>query len=119
MELRILEERKNPLLKRTDYRFEVTHTGAATPARDAVRQAVANAAHVPKERVIVERMSARFGVPRSVGEASAYESKEAVDVTVREHILVRNGLREKKAAKTPGAAAEAPAPESPAPPAKA
>jgi small subunit ribosomal protein S24e len=121
LELKVLEERKNPLLKRTEYRFEVAHPGAATPKRDEVRQALANAAHVPKDRVVIERMGAKFGTARSEGAGAAYETKEALDVTVREHILVRNGLREKKAAPAPGAAAEpaAAAPAAPAPAAPA
>jgi small subunit ribosomal protein S24e len=116
LELKVLEERKNPLLRRTEYRFEVSHPNGATPTRDTVRQALANAAHVPKERVVIERIQARFGTARSTGAGAAYETKEALEVTVREHIQVRNGLKEKKAAKAPGAAAESVAPEAPAAP---
>lgn len=122
MELKILEERPNPLLKRTEYRFEVAHATAATPTRDAVRGEFAKAANVPKDRVIIERMSAKFGTAKTVGVAAAYQSKQAAESVVREHILVRNGLREKKVKAAPGAAAEtpAPAPAAPAtPPAKA
>ena len=57
---------------------------------------------------------AKYGVAKSVGEAATYQTKEAVDAVVREHILVRNGLRERKAKAAPGAAAETPA----APPAE-
>ena len=116
MDLKIVEERKNPLLKRVEYRFEMGHVGAATPKRDDVRQALATALKVPKDRVVVERMHAKFGTPLSVGEASAYATKEALLATEREHILIRNGLKEKAVAATPGAAeAEAPAAPAPAP----
>ena len=61
-------------------------------------------------------MHAKFGVAKSVGEAATYQSKEAVDAVVREHILVRNGLREKKSKAAPGAAAPEPTPAAPARP---
>ena len=91
------------------------HGAESTPNRDSVRAELAKALKVPKDRVIIERMHAKFGVAKSVGEAATYQSKEAVDAVVREHILVRNGLREKKSKAAPGAAAEAP-PEAPAAP---
>ncbi len=117
MEIRITEERKNPLLHRVEYLFEVAHPSAASPTRPSVRQELAKLLKVPKERLIVEKMAADFGIARTRGLAIAYETKDAVDVTVREHILVRNGLKEKASDKPPAeagpsapasAAAEAP-----------
>jgi small subunit ribosomal protein S24e len=109
LDLKIVEERKNPLLKRTEYRFEMSHPTASTPKRDEVRQELSKLLKVPKERVIVERMHAKFGAPMSVGEAATYTTKEAALATEREHILIRNGLKEKPKAVTPGAEPEAPA----------
>ena len=37
MEIRIVEDRTNPLLKRHELRFEIAHATAATPTRDSVR----------------------------------------------------------------------------------
>jgi len=42
MEIRIVEERTNPLLKRHELRFEVAHATAATPTRDHVRTELAD-----------------------------------------------------------------------------
>jgi small subunit ribosomal protein S24e len=114
LDLKIVEERKNPLLKRTEYRFLMSHPTAATPKRDEVRQELANQLKVPKERIIIERMHAKFGTPMSSGEAAAYASKDAALATVREHILIRNGLKEKAKPATPGAEPEAPAAPAPA-----
>jgi small subunit ribosomal protein S24e len=120
LDLKIVEERKNPLLKRTEYRFEMSHPTAATPKRDEVRQELASQLKVPKDRVIIERMHAKFGTPMSIGEAAAYTSKDAALATEREHILIRNGLKEKPKPATPGAEPEAPAaPAAPATPAAA
>jgi len=97
MEIKILEERTNPLLKRHELRFEVAHATAATPARDAVRTELAKTVHAPKDRVVIERMLPRFGTAVTRGEANVYDSVDAAKSISREHILVRNGLKEKEA----------------------
>ena len=106
MEVKILEDRANPLLKRHEYRFEVAHATAATPTRDAVRDALSKLFHSPKDRVIVERMRARFGTAVTRGDALVYENAEAAKSTERSHILVRNGLKEKPVKGTPAATSE-------------
>jgi small subunit ribosomal protein S24e len=118
VEIKILEDRPNPLLKRHEYHFEIAHATAATPSRDAVRGELAKLVKAPKDRVIVERMNARFGTAVTRGDAMVYDSTEAAKVTAREHILVRNGLKE-KAAKGPAPPAETPPPAPPKPEAPA
>ena len=129
MEITIVEDRPNPLLKRHEYRFEVAHATAATPSRDAVRSELSKLVHAPKDRVVIERMAARYGTAVTQGDAMVYETSDGAKSITREHILVRNGLKEKAASGgTPAAKAEEapvaakpeataptpPAPESPA-----
>ncbi|MCI4351034.1 MAG: 30S ribosomal protein S24e [Thermoplasmata archaeon] len=102
-------------MKRTEYKFSVSHAAAATPQRDALRNEVAKLVKVPKDRVVIERVHAKFGIARSEGVAAAYESADALKAVVREHILIRNGLKEKPVKGPPGAPAEAPAAALPAP----
>jgi small subunit ribosomal protein S24e len=113
VEIKILDEKSNPLLKRREYSFEVSHATAATPKRDEVRGEFAKLAKAPKDRVIIERMQARYGTATTRGEALVYETSEAAMSTEREHILVRNGLKE-KASKSAAPPAEAPTAEPPA-----
>ncbi|HYA70082.1 MAG TPA: 30S ribosomal protein S24e [Thermoplasmata archaeon] len=115
MEIRILEDKPNPLMKRHEVRFEVAHATAATPSRDAVRGELSKLVQAPKDRVIIERMHARYGTAVTRGDAVVYESADAAKAIVRSHILVRNGLKEKPV-KGPAPAATA-APPAPAPPA--
>jgi len=115
LDVKILEERANPLLHRKEYTFEVDHAGAATPPRADVRKELSKLVKVPADRLVIEHMNALYGTAKTRGEAMAYASKEAVDVTAREHILIRNGLREKAVPAVPGPAAEAPAAPAPAP----
>ncbi|MCI4362908.1 MAG: hypothetical protein L3K13_01180 [Thermoplasmata archaeon] len=118
MEVKVLEERKNPLLKRTELLFEVAHPGGASPRRSEVQGELAKQLKVPKERLIVESMHARFGIAQTRGEALVYATNEARDRVTREHILIRNGLKEKKSATppTPEAAPTAPEPAAAAKP---
>jgi len=119
LEIKILEERANPLLHRREFRFEVAHATAATPKRDEVRAELAKLVRAPKDRVIVERMHARFGTAVSRGDANVYETADALKKITREHILVRHGLKEKATKAAPAAEAAAPAaPATPAAPAK-
>ena len=113
MEISIVEDHPNPLLKRHEVHFEIAHATAATPSRDAVRTELAKLVKAPKDRVIIERMRARYGTAVTRGDAMVYDTTEAAKVTEREHILVRNGLKE-KAKKEPAPATEAPKPEAPA-----
>lgn len=112
MDVRVVEQRPNPLLKRIEVRFEVDHAGASTPRRAEVVGELAKQLKVPKERLVVEAMHARFGLAQSRGEALVYTNVESRDRVTREHILIRNGLKEKKVAGP--AATEAPAAEAPA-----
>jgi small subunit ribosomal protein S24e len=109
VEIRILEDRANPLMKRHELKFEVAHATAATPSRDAVRGELSKLVNAPKDRVIIERMNARYGTAVTRGDAMVYETGEAAKATVREHILVRNGLKEKPV-KGPAPTAEPSAP---------
>ncbi len=113
MEVKILEERANPLLQRTEYTFEVSHAAGPTPKRDEVRIELAKLAKVPKDRLIIERMHAKFGTATTVGSAAAYQNAEFLKTVVREHILVRNGLKEKPTKGAAPAPAEAPPAETP------
>ncbi|MGA8275909.1 MAG: 30S ribosomal protein S24e [Thermoplasmata archaeon] len=116
MEIRILDEKPNPLLHRREYSFEVSHATAATPRRDEVRSEFAKLTKAPKDRVIIERMQARYGTATTRGEAIVYETVEAAKATERGHILVRNGLKEKVAKGAPAPADATPAPPQAEPP---
>ncbi len=119
MEITILEDRPNPLMKRREYRFEVAHATAATPSRESVRGELSKLVKAPKDRIVVERMAARYGTATSRGDALVYESADAALSITREHILVRNGLKEKATKEATPAAAAPAKPEPPAVPAKA
>ena len=108
MEIKILDDRANPLLKRHELVFEVAHATAATPGREQVRVELSKLVKAPKDRVIIERMHARYGTAVTRGEALVYESADSAKATEREHILVRNGLVEAQGGGGFGARAKTP-----------
>jgi len=118
VEVRVLEDKANPLMQRHELRFEVAHATAATPSRDAVRGELSKLVKAPKDRVIIERMHARYGTAVTRGDAMVYDSAEAAKAIVRSHILVRNGLKEKPTKGAAAPAAAAPAAAAPAAPEK-
>ena len=97
MDLEIISKDENQLLERTEVRFKATHAKEGTPQREAVRDKLASLLKVPKEHVVVDSMKSEFGRMETIGYAKVYKTKEAAGKYEREHILVRNKLKEKAA----------------------
>jgi small subunit ribosomal protein S24e len=96
MEIEIVEKKENELLERLEVTFKASHTDEGTPQREAVREKLSAMLKAPKESVIVDSMTSEFGRMVTVGYAKVYKSKDAAMKYEREHILVRNKLKEKK-----------------------
>ena len=92
MELEIVGKRENPLLKRTEVRFRVSHPAEASPQRAVLRDQLAKALHATRDIVVVDFARSEFGRSTSRGYAKVYKSKEDALKVERKHILVRNGL---------------------------
>ena len=110
MEIEIISKKENELLDRIEVRFKAVHPKEGTPQREAVREKIAAVLKAAKERVIVDAMDSEFGKMETTGYAKVYKTKDAAMKYEREHVLVRNKLKEKvKVDKKPAAAAPAPA----------
>jgi len=96
MEIEIVGKKENELLERLEVTFKASHADEGTPQRDAVREKLSALLKAPKETVVVDSMSSEFGRMETVGYAKVYKSKDAALKYEREHILVRNKLKEKK-----------------------
>ncbi len=108
MDVEIVSKDENELLERTEVRFKATHLNEGTPQREIVRDKLASLLKVPKERVVVDSMQSEFGKMETIGYAKVYKTKDAAVKYEREHILVRNKLKEKAAPVKKGAPAEEP-----------
>lgn len=105
MEIEILSKQENQLLDRIEVKFKAVHEKEGTPQREVVREKLANMLKASKERVIVDAMDSEFGRMETVGYAKVYKTKEAAMKYEREHVLVRNKLKEKAKVEKKGAAA--------------
>jgi len=107
MEIEIVEKKENGLLERLEVTFKASHVDEGTPQREAIREKLSALLKAPKERVVVDSMTSEFGLMVTVGYAKVYKTKEAALKYEREHILVRNKLKEKKVVVKKAAAAPA------------
>ena len=119
MEIEIVSKKENELLDRTEVTFKALHPKEGTPQREVVREKLASMLKASKDRVVVDAMDSEFGKMETVGYAKVYKTKEAAMKFEREHVLVRNKLKEavkkeKKAAAPPPGKPAAASPAKPA-----
>ena len=91
MEVDINEEEENPMLHRTDVRFEVVHD-EATPSRLSVRDSLAAKLNKDSAEVVVHELDTKFGMRKTVGYAKVYESAEHAKDVEQEYMLDRNKI---------------------------
>lgn len=90
MEVNIISEKENPLLKRKEVRFHVKHDAAATPQRLEIRKAVADALKANVDLVFVKRFETRSGMHMAVGVANLYDSVDHAKLVEPEYVVKRN-----------------------------
>ena len=103
MKMQITNKKENPLYKRVEVYFTLTHEGESTPGRNAVAEAVAKECKTKRDCVVVDTIESVYGKGMSKGYAKVYESKKAALEYDREYLLKRNGIEADK----PEAPAEA------------
>jgi len=96
VELKIIEKDENPLLKRTEVRFEADHSGGPTPKRLDVRKQLAGELGVPEDMVVIEKLATMHGRQVASGIARAYDSKERLEELEPKYLLERGKPKEEK-----------------------
>jgi len=91
MDIDIIAEDENPMLHRTDVRFEMTHD-EATPSRLSVRDSLAAKLNKDAEEVVVHELDTKFGMRKTVGYAKVYENSEYARNVEQDHMLDRNKI---------------------------
>lgn len=96
MEIKIISEKENPLLKRKEIFFQLEHgqTGS-TPPRLEVRKAVAIELKKDAALVFVKKLETKTGTHLAVGTANVYDSVEHAKSVEPEYIVKRNTPPEK------------------------
>lgn len=112
MEIKIIQQQYNPLLKRKEIVFEVEHTQTkGTPSRLEIRRTLAEVLKANSELVYIKRVITKAGTMMAKGEANAYDSPAQARLVEAKYIIARNTPKEKKE--------PAEKPEPPKPPEKA
>ncbi|HET6406007.1 MAG TPA: 30S ribosomal protein S24e [Candidatus Thermoplasmatota archaeon] len=96
MDIEITERKHNPLLARTEVRFQLHHQGEKTPTRDQVREKLAAQMNSKKGLVVVDSMNSAFGRSTTRGYARVYDAQEALASNEPHYLLKRNKLEELK-----------------------
>ena len=91
MDIDIIDEDDNPMLHRTDVRFEVVHD-EATPSRLSVRDSLAAMLNKDADEVVVHELDTKFGMRKTIGHAKVYESAEHAKDVEQEYMLERNKI---------------------------
>ena len=91
MEIDIVSEEENPMLHRTDIRFEIVHEDA-TPSRLSVRDSLAATLDKDSDEVVIHELDTKFGMRKTVGDAKAYETPEHARDVEQEYMLERNKI---------------------------
>jgi small subunit ribosomal protein S24e len=91
MDISIVEEDENPMLHRTDVRFELTHE-EATPSRLSVRDSLAAMLNKDSKEVVIHDLDTKFGMRKTVGYAKVYESPEHAQDVEQDYMLDRNKI---------------------------
>jgi small subunit ribosomal protein S24e len=91
MDIDIIEEDENPMLHRTDVRFEMTHE-EATPSRLSVRDSLAAMLNKDSEEVVIHKLDTKFGMRQTIGYAKVYDSPEYAQDVEQDHMLDRNKI---------------------------
>jgi len=109
MEIEIVRERDNKLLRRKEILFKVKHgssgevgsegsssqehtrgVGSGTPSRKEVREALVRKFGCRPQVLVIDWMKPAFGRTEALGYAKIYESEARMREIERKHILRRN-----------------------------
>jgi small subunit ribosomal protein S24e len=89
MEIKITEERENPILNRREVKFVVEHDGP-TPSRKSVIDKIAATMNSKVGLVMVDSLKSEFGKRETMGYAKIYESEERAKEVERAYVVARN-----------------------------
>ncbi|MFC6823987.1 MULTISPECIES: 30S ribosomal protein S24e [Halopelagius] len=91
MEIEVISEDENPMLHRSDVRFEIVHE-EASPSRLSVRDSLAAKLNKDSDEVVVHELDTKFGMRKTVGYAKVYDSPDFARDVEQDYMLDRNKI---------------------------
>ncbi len=95
MNIKILSQKRNHLLKRREITFESVHEKGGTPSRFEVREQLAAILNANIDCVYIKKIETKTGSTVTVGEANVYDSVEQAKYAEPDYIISRNEPKEK------------------------
>ena len=89
MEIKVIEEKDNPILNRREIKFVVEHDGP-TPSRKNVVEKIAATMNSKVGLVMVYSLKSEFGKRETLGYAKIYETEERAKEVERAYVIARN-----------------------------
>ncbi len=102
MEIHIIKDKANPLLKRREITLKVKDR--ATPPRIEVKNKLAALVNSKPELIVIEHINTIFGKQEAIGEASVYENEGRLKQLAHMHLIARDAPKVKEAPEAPAAA---------------
>ncbi len=90
LKLIITNELENPLLFRKQVDFKLIHQKMSTPTRAEVSSKLAAQFNVDQTRIIIHKLTPKFGHEFTIGYAKIYDSPEKVQEIEPEYMRKRN-----------------------------
>ena len=108
MEIKIIEEKENPLLNRTEIKFECEYEGEGTPKILDVKHKLVAIVNASKELLVVDSMKPGYGVTKAYGLAKVYDSIEKLNIIETDSVIAKNAEPEEEVPEEAEEAEEAP-----------
>lgn len=97
LNIEITEEKKNPLIERTELTFRIDHFGDGTPNRLEVKKKIAALQGSDEKLTIIKKLDTYFGVSHTIGKAYIYNDAKELHYYEPFHVQVRNLEKDKRA----------------------
>ena len=100
MVVKVLEQKKNPLLKREEVRATLEHPGKPTPSREEMLLALERILKTKRELILIDKIFSVKGKGESLLKIFTYSKKEDIPEGKREMIEKRMKRKKAKEEKT-------------------
>lgn len=111
MEVKITNQKENPLLKRKEIVFEAEHKGSVTPSKKEVRSRLAALLTADEKLLIVDEYASSVGSGTSCGRARLYSDEKMLAKAETKPTVKKNfENKTKKEKKQAAGGTDAPAP---------
>jgi len=93
MELEIVEDKANPVLKRREIALRIKSKN--TPSRVEVKNKLAAMLDSRPELIVITKLRSVFGKQETIGRADIYENEEQLKRLAHKHLLARDARHSK------------------------